>query len=346
MYQGSLAQKSVPVLDTPGPVYQLAKGPTDVVGAAGPFDHADRFEPLKHLMISDEHNKRMGEAKGGYPGPGTYNNEYYNFSTQQERSAAKQKPGVYTAGEGPRFTNKIYGGPGMKVGIGEEGNGPGTFDPKDSTLKTNGPKIPRSGRQVGSSNVMGQVPGPGAYKPPLKHGHQGHRPPFGTKRFPKAECDKTPGPIYTVTQEAFPNDKPCFSLMRAKRDAKIYISKKHTQDIKGLDSPGPVYHFRKDKDIGTGKSALVGTSERNRSEAKRFISKLHTADSVGVGVPGPGAYGESVLVERGTGGFSFGTAERNTTGASSGKAPGPGQYMFGSTLKKGGCSFGGGPSRC
>ena len=38
------------------------------VGAAGPFDHADRFEPLKHLMISDEHNKRMGEAKGEFVG--------------------------------------------------------------------------------------------------------------------------------------------------------------------------------------------------------------------------------------------------------------------------------------
>jgi hypothetical protein len=47
---------------------------------------------------------------------------------------------------------------------------------------------------------------------------------------------------------------------------KVYISKKHTQDVVGLDSHGPICHFRKDKDLGAGHAALIGTSERNRSE--------------------------------------------------------------------------------
>merc|ERR1711977_258465 len=145
----------------------------------------------------------------------------------------------------------------------------------------------------GESRALGQVPAPNNYKPPIRTGHQGGLYKFGLRRFPQSKPDQTPGPIYEIETEPGGSlsqgtqyDKPAFTVGKGSRDSKVYISKKHTQDVKGLDSPGPVYHFRRDKDLGTGKAALIGTSERNRSEAKKYISKLHTADSVGIGTPG------------------------------------------------------------
>eukprot|EP00656_Telonema_subtile_P052220 TRINITY_DN7217_c0_g1_i3.p1 TRINITY_DN7217_c0_g1~~TRINITY_DN7217_c0_g1_i3.p1 ORF type:complete len:526 (-),score=75.98 TRINITY_DN7217_c0_g1_i3:197-1774(-) len=244
-YQGALAQKSVPVLETPGPVYELRKNPAQLSKSAGPFDHADRFGPLKHLMISDEHNKRMGEAKGDYPAPNQYS---IGSFTDPRKPVNGEKEAVYRSGEAPRFAQNVYGGPGSNVGKGLEGNGPGSFVPRDTNLKTNGPKIPRAARSVGTGkDALSQVPGPGAYKPPLSHGHQGGRPAFGLKRFPKGESMKTPGPIYDTLRSpggasavGTEYDKPSFTVPRATRTAKVYISKRHTQDVVGLDSPGAV----------------------------------------------------------------------------------------------------------
>ncbi len=123
------------------------------------------------------------------------------------------------------------------------------------------------------------------------------------------------------------------------------------QELVGFDSPGPVYHYQKSSDIGTGHSAVIGTSDRNKSEKARFISKLHTADICGVDTPGPGAYGsttEDLTIPQALrmhGGFSFGSAKRVTGGAAVTRTPGPGTYVKASTLRKGGCSFGGGPTR-
>jgi len=114
----------------------------------------------------------------------------------------------------------------------------------------------------------------------------------GSLRYVPGQCrvdcegqskpDEIPGPIYQTDIPAFA-EKPAHSMPKASKasTARVYLSKKHTQDVKGLDSPGmpwcagsvassgglgPIYHFRREKDMGTGKAALIGTAERNRSE--------------------------------------------------------------------------------
>jgi len=349
---GKLASKSIPVVDTPGPVYQLA---SSLAQESATFDRADRFEPLKHLMISDEHNKRMGERASECPPPNKYMISTFPPKTAVpvRRNPPTMKPGregVYTAGEAGRFKTNVFMGKGAAVGQGVDGGGPGSNDVKDNTLKKNAPKFPRSTRNMGSKSSVSQVPGPGAYKPPLKVGvdYQGKGIAMGINRPPKPQSQKTPAPNRYNLREEMGSTKPKTGFIKGPRSPKVYISKKHTQDIKGLDSPGPVYHYQQDRDFGTGHTTLIGTADRNKSEAKRYISKLHTADIVGVGVPGPGAYGSPGDELRGTSGcgFSFGTSERKTGGASSNRTPGPNMYVKPSTLRKGGCSFGGGPSRC
>lgn len=351
MYMSKLHSKALPVTDTPGPVYQLR---TTEQGWAAPFDHADRFEPLKHLMISDEHNKRMGESANDYPAANAYMTA--SFPPAQNKPVRRNPPtmtpakeGVYGSGVSERFTDTQFAGKGAQVGLGKEGGGPGSADLKDVTLKNDGPVFPRSARNMGSKSSVSQVPGPGAYKPPLKVGsnYQGKGINMGLKRFPKGASTKTPASnTYSLVQE--PGlDRPKVGIGRGARSPKVFLSKKHTQDVKGLDSPGPVYHYQRDRDFGTGHSSVIGTSDRNKSERRRFISKLHSADVLGVGTPGPGEY-VAPADEKFAMGYSFGTAERKTGGGASGRTPGPGSYTkaAASTLRKGGFSFGGGPSRC
>jgi len=256
------------------------------------------------------------------------------------------------SGNSKRFANNQYAGKGALVGLGKEGGGPGAADCKDTTLKKNAAVFPKSARNVGSKSSVSQVPGPGAYKPPLKVGSnfQGKGINMGLNRVPPASSTKTPAPnTYSLVQEPG-TETPARGIGKGARSPKVYLSKKHTQDIKGLDSPGPVYHYQVEKDFGTGHSALIGTSDRNKSEARRFISKLHSADVLGVGTPGPGTYSSS-SDDKMCGGFSFGSQERKTGNVSTNRTPGPGSYVKPSTLRKGGpsvakCSFGGGPSRC
>jgi len=357
-HPGDFAAKSVPTLDTPGPVYQIRRPERlNGQGHAGPFDHADRFEPLNHLMISEEHNRKMRGGVGSYPAPDAYSYKTFPEKNKFGLDAPGAKEKVYRSGEQVRGHAKQFLGAAMKVGLGEEGHGPAMYSLIDTTLKEDGPKIPRAKRAVGTKDALSQMPGPGAYKPSLKTGHVGGLHAFGLRRFPQSKTVPTPGPVYDIIpvvggclQQGTMYDKPAFTVGKGSRGAKVYISKKHTQDVKGLDSPGPIYHFRKDKDLGTGHAALIGTAERNRSEAKRYISALHGADTAGKDTPGPGAYGDSVFEkERGTGGYSFGTSERGSFGPNAGKAPGPGSYgqagFLNTTLRKGGFTFGGGPPR-
>lgn len=302
---------------------------------------------MKHLA-----QKLAGESATDYPAANAYMTA--TFPPQRKVALRRNPPtlaaaksGVYNAGEAERFTQTQFMGKGAQVGLGKDGGGPGSSEVKDVTLKKNGPKFPRSARNVGSKNSIGQVPGPGAYKPPLKVGcnYQGRGINMGLRRGPKPHTTKTPAPnTYSLIEEPGSNSVSR-AIGRGARSPKVYLSKKHTQDIKGLDSPGPVYHYQQDRDFGTGHSTLIGTSDRNKSEAKRFISKLHSADVLGVGTPGPGEY-SSKGDDKFGGGYSFGTSERKTGGASSNRTPGPGTYVKPSTLRKGGCSFGGGPSRC
>ena len=143
---------------------------------SAPFDRADRFEPLKHLMISDEHNKRMGESATDTPAANHYMMATFPFTEKRavrknDASPPSFKPAkddVYKSGEAKRFTEVQYAGQGAQVGMGREGGGPGAAEVKDTTLKKDAPKFPKSARDVGSKSSTSQVPGPGAYKPPLK----------------------------------------------------------------------------------------------------------------------------------------------------------------------------------
>jgi len=340
---GSLASKSLPVVGTPGPIYQTA---TELnPGGVAAFDQADRFGK---------------EYENGYPASNEYDTRapFGNTHEIHRRYAATRNPpvyidaksGIYTAGEAKRFANNQYQGKGALVGLGREGNGPGSSDHAETTMTKKGVKFSRATRGMDKKPTASQVPGPGAYKPPLSVGgnFQGKGCPMGVNRPPRAANMIGPGPqAYNMT-ENIGQHRPKAGFNKGTRYPKTYISKKHTQDVKGLDSPGPVYHYQRATDFGTGMSSVIGTADRNKSEAKRFISKLHTADIKGVGVPGPGTYGADAD-ERTTlksGGFSFGTSERKTGAGAQTRTPGPGEYVKPSTLKKGGCSFGGGKSRC
>lgn len=116
MYTGSLSAKAIPVIDTPGPVYQIRTKTDDAEGAlCGPFDRSDRFEPLKHLMISDEHNKRMGESANDYPAANTYMTTSFPQpeKTRLRRNDANppsmkpEKSGVYKSGVSKRFSDTV-----------------------------------------------------------------------------------------------------------------------------------------------------------------------------------------------------------------------------------------------
>lgn len=119
-------------LSRTGPVYQVR---TKEQGWAAPFDHADRFEPLKHLMISDEHNKRMGETAHDYPAANAYMTA--SFPPAQNKPVRRNPPtmtpakeGVYGSGVSERFTDTMFAGKGAQVGLGKEGGGPGSADCK------------------------------------------------------------------------------------------------------------------------------------------------------------------------------------------------------------------------
>merc|ERR1711934_517074 len=248
MYNGSLAAKAIPVVDTPGPNYQLRTSVQED-GWVAPFDRSDRFEPLKHLMISDEHNKRMGESAQDFPGPNTYMTA--TFPVKEKRAVRRNenpptfkpaKDKIYKSGESKRFTDVQFAGAGANVGLGKEGGGPGAADVKDVTLKKDAPKFPKSARNMGSKSSVSQVPGPGAYKPPIKEklcsNFKGKGTAMGLNRRPPEATTKTPAPnTYSLTQE--PGlDQPSRAIGNGSRNSKVYLSKKHTQDIKGLDSPG------------------------------------------------------------------------------------------------------------
>jgi len=339
VFMGKLASEALPVVDTPGPIYQVR---ADLNQKGANFDHAERFDKQYENGNPASNQYDTREIFGSSPSKSRY------VATRNPPEFVEPKKGVYMAGEGKRFSQKQFMGKGAPVGKGMDGNGPAGTTVPDTTLKTNAPKFPKASRNGGAKNHASQVPGPGAYKPPLSVGgnYQGKGIGMACNRKPKPASDIGPGPnAFDLFQEAGVG-KPKVGFMKGSRHPKVYISKSHTQDIKGLDSPGPAYHYQRATDFGTGMSSVIGTADRNKSEAKRFISKLHTADSMGVGVPGPGAYGASPDERVYTGGASFGRADRNAgMTAPSTRTPGPAAYVKPSTLRRGGCSFGGGKSR-
>ena len=65
--------------------------------------------------------------------------------------------GAVQSGEQVRGHAKQFLGAAMKVGLGEEGHGPAMYTMIDTTLKEDGPKIPRAKRSVGTKDALSQV---------------------------------------------------------------------------------------------------------------------------------------------------------------------------------------------